>query len=535
MAQIPTYARGKRDPATVSIPDDRLQTIIASTKGVILYQEQAMRISKELAGFSGAKADDLRKAIGKKNRNAMAALKPEFYAGCEASGTSRNVIDWLWETNERSADYSFNKSHAACYALIAYRTAWLRANYPAEYMAALISSVMDTKDKVPFLAARCEEMGIEILPPDVNLSDHEFVVVEGNIRFGLDAVKGVGHVAVEAIKTARKSGDFGSLWDFCERVDGRAVNRRALEALIKAGAFGSTGDSRKGMLAVLEQAQSAGQQLQQDAEIGQGSIFDLAGADTAGAGPSDGGAAAAFAASTHPPIPAEEFEQGELLASEKEAIGLYISAHPLKQIREALRERCDGSIAELLERRDGDWVTAGGIVTAARKITTRKGDPMMFVTLDDLEANVEMLVFAKVLAEFPGEIKTDDILLVRGRIEHGEAGKRTLISQTVERFEPSEEEVVRAREAAASRASEPPKAAEPMKVRVDASSFVPSVIDELKRVFTGSPGETNVELWIRTSAGLRTLRLGPSYRVADSPSLRAEVDFIVGSAAAQVA
>src|SRR5205807_3101225 len=276
MDQIPTYARGKRDPASISYPDERLRPILESTKGVILYQEQAMRIAKELAGFSGAKADDLRKAIGKKNREAMAKLKPEFVAGCRASGTSEQVIEWLWATNERSADYSFNRSHAACYALIAYRTAWLKANYPAEYMAALISSVMDTKDKVPFFVAQAEQMGIAILPPDVNLSDHEFVVVEGNIRFGLDAVKGVGYQAVEAIKRARdKGGPFQSLWDFCARVDARAVNRKAIEALVKCGAFGSTGASRRGMLLVLESAQGAGQKAQQDALIGQGSIFDL--------------------------------------------------------------------------------------------------------------------------------------------------------------------------------------------------------------------------------------------------------------------
>ena len=187
------------------------------------------------------------------------------------------MIETLWATNERSADYSFNKSHAACYALISYRTAWLKANYPAEYMAALISSVMDTKDKVPFFVNQAEAMGIEILPPDVNVSDHEFVVVDGNIRFGLDAVKGVGYAAVEAIKAAREDGAFTSLWDFCERVDARTVNKRAIEALIKCGAFGSTGATRKGMLAVLDSAQAAGQKTQQDAQIGQGSIFDLGG------------------------------------------------------------------------------------------------------------------------------------------------------------------------------------------------------------------------------------------------------------------
>ncbi len=179
MDQIPTYARGKHNPDSISYPDDRLRSILETTKGVILYQEQAMQIAKDLAGFSGAKADDLRKAIGKKNREAMAKLKPEFVAGCRASATSEQVTEWLWTTNERSADYSFNRSHAACYALIAYRTAWLKANYPAEYMAALISSVMDTKDKVPFFVSQAEQMGISILPPDVNLSDHEFVVVDG--------------------------------------------------------------------------------------------------------------------------------------------------------------------------------------------------------------------------------------------------------------------------------------------------------------------------------------------------------------------
>src|SRR5664279_5147432 len=238
MDQIPVYAKGKRRPEAISYPDDRLRPILESSKGVILYQEQAMQISKELAGFSGAKADDLRKAIGKKNREAMAALKPEFVEGCRASGTRPEVIEFLWQTNEKSADYSFNKSHAACYGLIAYRTAWLKANYPAEYMAALISSVMSTKDKVPLFVARCEEMGIEILPPDVNLSDHEFTVVDGNIRFGLDAVKGVGYQAVEAIKRARaEGGEFKSLWDFCERVDNRTVNKKAIEALIKCGAL----------------------------------------------------------------------------------------------------------------------------------------------------------------------------------------------------------------------------------------------------------------------------------------------------------
>jgi DNA polymerase III subunit alpha len=526
MDQIPTYARGKRNPAAVAVPDERLEPIIGQTYGVILYQEQAMQIAKALAGFSGAKADDLRKAIGKKNRAAMAQLEPEFRDGCRASGTSGQVIDWLWTTNEKSADYSFNRSHAACYALIAYRTAWLKANYPAEYMAALISSVMDTKDKVPFFAAKAEEMGIAILPPDVNLSDHEFIVVDGNIRFGLDAVKGVGHAAVEAIKAARaEGGEFTSLWDFCARVDPRAVNKRAIEALIKCGAFGSTGDSRKGMLAVLEQAQAAGQKTQLDAQIGQGSIFDMLGGGGADGG---NGAAGAFAAPAHPPIPADEFDQAELLAIEKESIGLFISAHPLKEVREALREAVDCPLADLAGKRDDEWVTAGGIITAAKKIRTKKGDPMMFATIDDLEGSVETLIFQKALEEYGRDPAVDEIVLIRGTIDHGDKGT-ALVAKTVERFEPSAQEVEAAREAAA----RVPAGPQPLLVTLDAARLPASVIDELKHILGNHAGESEVVLDIRTSGGARTLRLGEGYRVAQTPSLRAELEHILGPTAVQ--
>ena len=248
-----------------------------------------------------------------------------------------------------AADYSFNKSHAACYALIAYRTAYLKANYPAEYMAAVISSVMSTKDKVPFFVNRCEEMGIEVLPPDVNSSDHGFVVCGNNIRFGLDAVKNVGHSAVEAIITAREERPFDSLWDFCERVDCRAVNKRAIECLIKCGALDSTGATAQGdARRCCRRRSRPGQKSQEDALRGQASIFAL--------DDGDGGRAAGFR-SQHPPILGEEFEQRELLAMEKETLGTFLSDHPLSEVRDALRVRADCTLAELDEeagRRLGD-------------------------------------------------------------------------------------------------------------------------------------------------------------------------------------
>jgi len=537
MDQIPIYAKGKRSPEAISYPDERLRAILESSNGVILYQEQAMQIAKELAGFSGAKADDLRKAIGKKNRAAMAALKTEFVEGCRASGTSASVTEFLWQTNEKSADYSFNKSHAACYALIAYRTAWLKANHTAEYMAALISSVMSTKDKVPFFVARCEEMGIEIQPPDVNLSDHEFTVETagsgssiGNIRFGLDAVKGVGYQAVEAIKRARlQGGEFTSLWDFCERVDSRMVNKKAIDALIKCGALGSTGASRKGMLMVLEQAQGAGQKVQQDALIGQGSIFDLeqpgpgAGDDAhSRTGPS--AAAAGLARPVHQPIPAEEFEQAELLAAEKEAIGLFVSAHPLKPLREALRARVDCPISSLEDLRDKELVTVGGIITETKRIRTRAGDHMMFATLDDLGASVEMLVFGKALAEHEAALAVDEVVLVKGRVDHKEAGKTCLVVQTVQSFAPSPQEIGRARTQAAAASRAAATLAEPVWLRVDAADLSHGALDDLKQAIGDFPGSAEVLLDIDTSAGTRRLRLGKEYRVQHTPTLLAELE-----------
>ena len=523
MDQIPTYARGKRDPESISYPDERLRSILESTKGVILYQEQAMRIAKELAGFSGAKADDLRKAIGKKNREAMAKLKPEFVVGCRASGTSDAVIEFLWNTNERSADYSFNKSHAACYALIAYRTAWLKSNYPAEYMAALISSVMDTKDKVPFFVSQAEQMGISILPPDVNLSDHEFVVVDCNIRFGLDAVKGVGYQAVEAIKCAREEGGpFRDLWDFCARVDGRCVNKKAIEALIKCGAFGSTGATRKGMLQVLEQAQAAGQKSQQDAQIGQGSIFDSL--DFGGA--AEGGSAAAFATPSHAQIPDVEFDRNELLAAEKESIGLFISAHPLKEVGAALRAKVDCALGELSSRRDGDWVTVGGMITQSKKIRTKKGDPMMFATLDDLESSIEILVFGKALADCEEALAPDSIVVVRGKVDHKDRDKICLIAQQVERFDPTPEEVQLAEEEAAKVVVAPSA----LRLRVDATALQVSILAELKDLLAGFPGDADVVIELSTSIGPRKLKLGPDFRVTRSASLHAELDALLGAA-----
>ncbi len=517
MSYIPAYAKGKRDPASVTYPDQRLRPITEPTFGCVLYQEQLMEIAKQMAGFSPSEADDLRKAIGKKKRDLMATMKAKFMAGMQASGTAGKVAGDMWSLMEAAADYSFNKSHAACYALIAYRTAYLKANYPAEYMAAVISSVMSTKDKVPFFVNRCEEMGIEVLPPDVNCSDHSFVVNEKAIRFGLDAVKNVGHSAVEAILRAREDGEIASIYDFCERVDSRAVNKRAIECLIKCGALDSTEATRKGMLEALPAAQAAGAKAQEDAQMGQGSIFDFG-------GPDDGaGKIAASQAHHRPPIPAVEFDRAELLALEKETLGTYLSSHPLAEVRGALKARVDCSLSQLGGKPDGSWVTVGGIVVECKKIRTKSGSQMMFATLDDVEGQVEMLVFKADESENANVIAPDAIVLVRGRLDHKDRGETKLVVQEAQRFEPDGDEIARGNKGAAPSG--------PFRVEVDSRRLDPGLVDELKAVLEHHKGDAEVHLVMQTSAGPRNLKLGNDYRVRPSSSLLAEIDHLLGQAA----
>jgi DNA polymerase III subunit alpha len=509
MRHIDTYARNKRNPDAISYIDERLRPITEATYGVILYQEQSMQIAKSVAGFSGAEADDLRKAIGKKNREAMAALRERFFEGARASGTAAHVISELWAVNEAAADYSFNRSHAACYGLVGYRTAWLKANYPAEYMAALISSVMSTKDKVPFFVAQCEDMGIEVLPPDVNLSGHDFKVVEGNIRFGLDAVKGLGHQAVEAILREReKDGPFTSIWDFCRRVDCQSVNKRCVESLVKCGAMDSLPGTRRGQFEVLQQAQAAGVQAQQDAQLGQGSFFDL------------GDSSPDALAHHDPPVPALPDERKQLNEWEKETLGLFLSSHPLKEVRHALRAKVECGVADLASKKDGEWVTVGGMIAECKRIRTKKGDPMMFATLDDLEGQVELLVFNSAYAANADKVDLDKIVIVRGRVDHKEAGETKLVAQEVTAFEPTEDEI---REAAEQAVVE----AVVQRLTLEVSGGVPAgFLEDLKEVVGHHPGDHELLL----AVGERRLVLGSEFRVSASSACCSELSGLQGAA-----
>ena len=481
-----------------------MRAITQDSQGICVYQEQYLQIAKTMAGFTGAEAETLRRAIGKKIHELMASLKPKFLDGCAANNVTPSVANQLWKDMESSQDYSFNKAHSVCYALIAYRTAWLKANYPCEYMAALISSVMNTKDRVPIYVNACDEMGIKVLPPDVNESATDFAVVEGKIRFGLNAVKNVGDNAARAIIAARKDGGpFTTIWDFTERVDPQVVNKRALESLVKCGALDSTGSSRMGMLGVLENALAYGQKLAADRLAGQGSIFDL--------GFGDAEPAADVARRNHQPIAIGEFEKAELLRLEKETLGLYVSEHPLSAVRDQLRRKTDATLGELERRRDGEVVLVGGIISGVKHLTTKKGEAMVFLQLEDPTGSAEVVVFAATYATAREMCITDRILVVKGRVDHKQQGETKLIALELTPFE-----------AVAERRD--------VRFRIDARQAAAGTIAELARLVKEYPGESPVYVAIDSSLGARTLAFGPGYRVQPDSDFIAEAKALLGEA-----
>jgi DNA polymerase-3 subunit alpha len=313
---------------------------------------------------------------------------------------------------------------------------------------------------------------------------------------------------------------FTDIFDFCERVDGRAVNKKAIEALIKCGAFGSTGATRLGMLAVLEHAQAAGQKAQQDAQIGQGSIFDL-GLDLGGGGDAGGGSARP----SHTPIPTSEFDQNELLAMEKESIGLYISAHPLKALSLAMSTRTDVNLGAVGECKDGERVTIGGMISQAKRLRTKKGDPMVFATLEDLHGSVELVIFADTLEESAGAVEQDAVVLVKGKVDHKDASRTCVVASSIERFEPTDEELARAEEEAA-------KVVVPdaLQLRLDAAAMQPDLFEDLRDVLANFPGDAEVVVELASARGCRRLRLGSNFRVQRSAGLYAELAQLLGSA-----
>jgi DNA polymerase-3 subunit alpha len=393
MAYIPTYAKGKQDPSTVRYPDPRLRAITEETHGCVIYQEQLMAIAREMAGFSGAEADDLRKAIAKRKRILMTTMKDKFIEGLARSDTAPNLVEDLWKLNEDAADYSFCKSHAACYALISYRAAWLKANHAPAFMGAVIASVDGARDKVPRLVARCEALGIAIRPPDVNAPSHALTTVDGDIRFGLGSVRGVGREAIEAIYATRTAGPFRSLGDFCNRCDPSVVSRAELRRLIRCGACDSLGSTRVGMLRALAAARP-GEQLDEAL------------------------------------LSAPEFSPAELRALECEGIASYWTSDAARCLE---RAQSSGGTQALISlgSRVGEVVVIAGVVTQVRHSRARSDTPFVILTITDYEISIDLIIAGWNFDYFRDwQPEVDDVVLVSGSV----SDRDTVIGDSIEPF-----------------------------------------------------------------------------------------------------
>ena len=397
----------------------QLEPILKDTYGVIVYQEQVMQIAQVLAGYSLGGADLLRRAMGKKKPEEMAKQKQIFLDGAKKSKIDPKRAEGVFDLMAKFAEYGFNKSHSAAYALIAYQTAFLKAHYPVEFMAALLTEDMENTDKVIKNIAEVRSMGIEVLPPDINASDRSFTVHERSIRFGLGAVKGVGAAAIESILEARREAPFTALHHFCQEVDLRKVNKKVVEALVKCGAFDSLGGKRAQYLTALEEAMEVGQKMQREKAAGQGSLFgteEIISHNGNGYGQ----------------LPAmEEWTENVLLSFEKEALGFYITGHPLARHAEAIRRFATCDTSSLNERADKEEVKVCGIVAGLKELTTKKGERMAFVTLEDLSGFVEMVVFPEVYQAAAELLKSEEPLLVSGTLDIGEETCKLLATEIV--------------------------------------------------------------------------------------------------------
>jgi len=411
-----------RTPVEYLLPE--LEPILKETYGVIVYQEQVMQIAGVLAQYSMAEADDLRKAMGKKITSIMSLQRERFLEGARRGEIPTEKADKIFDLMEKFGGYGFNKSHSAAYALIAYQTAYLKAHFPLEFMASLLTSEMHSTDNVVKHIEECRNHGIEVLPPDVNVSEKTFTVDEGKIRFGLGAVKNVGEGAIDAISEARRDGPFSSMFAFCERVDLRKVNKRVIESLIKSGAFDSTTAKRSQMMAALEQALDLGQRLQKERGDPQMGLFDSVPDQVT---------------TRYMELPAiDEWEESLRLGYEKESLGFFISGHPLHRYESILERFTNADTASISEMPDEQSIRMGGIVRKFRTLNTRKGEPMAFVTLEDFKGIVDVTVFSSLYQRVRDLIAVDAPVLVQGKVQR-EENKAKVIAEKVVPIEEAEE------------------------------------------------------------------------------------------------
>jgi DNA polymerase-3 subunit alpha len=486
-----------------------LAAVLGDTYGLLVYQEQVLSCAQVLAGYTPGKADLLRKAMGKKKKEILDAEFEPFAAGMRSNGYSEHSIKTIWDVLVPFSDYAFNRAHASCYGMVAYWTAYLKANYPTEYMAALLTSVAGDKDKSALYLSECRRMGIKVLPPDVNASTAYFTPVETDIRFGMAAVRNVGTSVVESIVATRTAkGAFSSFSDFLRKVPVNVCNKRVIESLIKAGAFDSLGSPRRGMLMIHEQAVDAVIDVKRNEAIGQDSLFG-----------DDEDNATTFDI----PVPDGEWDKSTLLGFEREMLGLYVSDHPLLGLEHVLAAETDCSVLQLLgsaddqernargDRADGQVVTLGGILSGVQRKVTRQGNPWAAAMLEDLEGAIEVLFFPSTYQACMNLIVEDAIVFVRGRLDRREEVPK-LIAMELKPAEITTGETG------------------PFVVSILEARCVPPVVEALREVLRTHPGSKEVHLRLLTGDRAKVLKLDDKLRVRQSPSLLADLKQLLGPA-----
>jgi DNA polymerase-3 subunit alpha len=476
-----------------------LREILDDTYGLIVYQEQVMAIAQKVAGFSLARADLLRKAMGKKNKEILDKEYVHFEAGMKANGFSSSAIEELWKTLIPFSDYAFNRAHSAGYGVVSFWTAYLKANYPTEYMAALLSSVKDDKDKSALYLNECRRMGIKVLAPDVNESDSEYTPRGTDIRFGLAAVRNVGENVVGSIVRNRESkGRYGSFGDFLAKVDAVVCNKKTIESLIKAGAFDSLGDTRKGLMAVHLEAIEAISETKRAESIGQ---FDLFG----------GNESQGVISGVVLDIPSDEWEKALALSYEREMLGLYVSDHPLLGVEHVLKSVRDVPISQIYDENvahESIFMIAGLITNVQRKVS-RQGSNWAIVTVEDLEGAIDVLFFSNSYQQHALNLIEDRIVAIRGRVDKREETPRfTALDLSIPDV------------------NQAPIG--PFVIRVEAERCTPPLVDRMKEILRSHPGTREVHLRIEGGAKDTTFRLDDGLKVTASPSLSADLKSILG-------
>ena len=481
--------------------EEPLAEILGDTYGLIVYQEQVMAIAQKLAGYSLGAADLLRRAMGKKKKEILDKEYVPFSEGMKANGYSDGAIKTLWEILVPFSDYAFNKAHTAGYGLVSYWTGYLKANYPAEYMAALLTSVKDDKDRSAVYLNECRKMGIKVLPPDVNDSDFDFTPRGTDIRFGLSAIRNVGGNVVDSIiATRRRIGRFADFHDFIAKVDASVCNKRVVESLIKSGAFDSLGHTRKGLVTIHEQVVDAAVDIKRAESHGQ---FDLFGGLEAGEDDS---------LVPRGDIPIGEWEKSVLLAHEREMLGLYVSDHPLHGAERMLAQLTDRTIAAILldDSRESSIVTVGGLVTSVQRKTTKKGSPWAIVTLEDLEGSVDIMVFPQAYVSVSTMLVDDTVIIVKARVDRSDDDGVRLMAMEISQPDLSE------------------AVAGPVRVSMAATRCIPPLVERLKEVLGAHPGTTEVHLHLTGGAKTTVLRLDDRLRVTPSPALYGDLKALLG-------